>query len=155
MTKATNIVCNAAGQPVTVTDANQNTTTLGYQDYDVRTVMDALNRTTTITTDILGHVVGVTDPLGNLSRRVFDTNDRVTTSVDPSNQVTTYQYDNNGNLHIVTLPNTGFVTYKYDVRNRLTTRIDELDELLAKPNTDAWTYDNLYNVLTQETKGPE
>lgn len=138
------IVCNSAGQPVSITDAlgTGHTTTLTYFGYDLRTVEDALHRKTTFSTDALGRVISVIDPLGRETRTAYDINGRVAQTTDALNQSTSYLYDGNGNLTSVTDPATGRTQYGYDARNRKISRTDALN----KP--EYWSYDGMGNVMT-------
>jgi YD repeat-containing protein len=104
-------------------------------------VTDALSHTTTYTTDSLGRVTAVTDPLGNVSIREFDpNNDRVATLIDPQNNTTQILYDGMGDVKSVTLrptaaaPAGATIHYYYDNRNRLHIRTDALTQ------SESWLY---------------
>lgn len=136
------IVCNSAGQPTRVTDALLHATQYGYLGYDPRTETDALNRTTTYTTDELGRLVATQDPLGNLGRVEYDSNDRVARTFDPSGNVAEFGYDGNGNLTSIQDPNNGLTQFGYDARNRKTSRTDALT------HPESWAWDGMGNLLT-------
>ena len=146
----TSIVCNEAGQPVIVTDANGNSTIYGYNStHDLHTVTNALGYTTTYTTDSMGRVTNIQDPLGNKTQIQYDTTgtthysvaDPPMATVDALNKTTSYGYDNNVNLTSVTDPNNGVTQYGYDKRNRRNSRTDALLQ------TETWNYDGNGNLL--------
>lgn len=147
---STSIICNSAGQPTVVTDANGNSTIYGYNTtHDLLTVTNALGYTTTYTSDSMGRVTAIQDPLGNKTQIQYDTTgtthysvaDPPMATIDAMNKTTTYGYDNNVNLTSVTDPNNGETIYGYDKRNRRNSRTDALKQ------TETWNYDGNGNLL--------
>jgi RHS repeat-associated protein len=158
---------DAAGRVATVTDPNNVVTSYGYDlrgrvtsttadvgglnlataiTYDqfgnqltktMPSVAGAL-RTTTMTYDIMERVVTVTDPLGLVTKRVFDLGGRVTSQIrafgTTSARTTSFGYDNANRLLLTTNPDstTTSITYHPDGTNA--TRTDEAGH--------TWTYDS-------------
>jgi YD repeat-containing protein len=69
--------CNVAGQPTSIKDALGHVTSLAYQGYDLQSVSDALNRSTSFVVDALGRFVATRDPLGNVGLIQYDADDRI------------------------------------------------------------------------------
>lgn len=126
-------------------DANGNRTSLKDPKGQIITIQyDALNRETTrlypepedtsadflqsITTEYDGNSnpVKLTEqysgPIGTrITRKTYDSFDRLETVTDPRNEAITYAYDANGNRKSVTDPDGLQTFYVYDALNRLTT----------------------------------
>ncbi len=132
---STTLVCNGAGKPIRVTDALGKTTYFFYEGSDLTAVVDPLNRATGFAYDRLGRLVVVRDAQGRISRREYDSNDRVKKIIDPQGNATELAYDGNGNLSEVLKPHGNGVTHTYDSRDRLLTRTDSLSQI------ERWTYD--------------
>lgn len=132
--RKTRIDCNAAGQPLTMVNEKGHTTTFRYEGGELTAVVDPMGRATGFAYDTLGRQVVTRDSEGRISRREFDSNDRVRKSTDPLRQSTEFSYDNNGNVTAILLPHGTGVTYVYDERDRLKERRDSLDQ------TETWTY---------------
>ena len=64
LSKITTITVNAQGQPLTIKDPLNNSTTFTYEVGDLIKVKDPLNRTTQRILDAAGRLRNVTNPLG-------------------------------------------------------------------------------------------
>ena len=86
------------------------------------TIIDALNRTTTLATDRFGKPLEVTDALGNVTRLWRDADGRVTKISQPdpdgagplTSPATTFAYDSKGNRTGMTLPDGCTRAWTYD-----------------------------------------
>jgi RHS repeat-associated protein len=129
------------GQPQTVKDALNRTTTLGYNtEGDVTSVQspeglisttlvnnlglptqttDPANRTTTITYDALYRVTQIAGPTGITSKFWYDANDNVIKVWDGLNRESLMTYDNLDNLITSKNPRNDNETYEYDVLSQL------------------------------------
>lgn len=87
---------DAGGRLTSMTDANNNTVTLGYTGNNLTSVTDAVGRALTFSYDGGGRITRVTDPLGRSWDYTYGTisgNATVLTQVkDPLQNVTTYTY---------------------------------------------------------------
>lgn len=136
LSRSTLIECNAFGQPLKVTDAKGYATTYRYDAGQLTAVVDPMGRATGLAYDALGRLVVVRDADARISRRSYDSNDRVRKLIDPMQQATELSYDNNGNVEAVLLPHGNGITYVHDARDRLKERRDSLDQ------AETWTYEN-------------
>jgi RHS repeat-associated protein len=131
----TNLTYNSQGQPLTVTNAPNQTITYTYDAGIVASVSDPLSRTAQMFSDAVGRIYGVRDPLGNLTQTVYDALDRVTQTTDPLGNTVRYEYDENGNLRAHVDQKGNRTEYAYDAMNRLTSRKDAL------LHTESYAYD--------------
>nr|WP_245891221.1 DNRLRE domain-containing protein [Desmospora activa] len=95
---------NTTGRLTSITDANNNKTTISYTGSNPTSITDASGRKVNLT---------------------FNTSNRVTKVTDPANRTTEYTYDTAGNLKTVTKKDAGdktlsTVTYGYDTDHNLT-----------------------------------
>ena len=161
----TNIVYDATGNPLTITDADNKVTTLTYDSrgllltskdaltttftYNTQgrllTTTDPLNRTTTLTYDAAGNVSTSTDALNRTTTFLYDQKNRLKQVTDPATGVTRYTYDGNGNLLTVKDAKNQTTTFTYDDRNRLVSTTDPLGK------TESYTHDGNDNLLTRVT----
>jgi len=88
---------NADSQPLTVTDANGNTTSFTYSG---------------------GNLTVVADPLGNLATMTYTSTGRVKTTTDANTHVTTYLYDSQDRVGTVQFPDGTTNLYSYNVTVR-------------------------------------
>ncbi|MGN7830571.1 RHS repeat-associated core domain-containing protein [Pseudoxanthomonas sp. 22568] len=80
----------------------------------LRTMTDALGRTTTLAHDVLGRVVAVRDAAGHWTRFEYDGGGRLSRIVDPNRNATTYVHDGLGQLWAQRSPDTGLSTFEYN-----------------------------------------
>ncbi len=111
---------------MTAADPLQQTTQLTYDSGDLVTITDPLNRTVTSAIDAAGRLVQTRNPLGNVSRYVYDNLNQPTSSTDALQGATAFAHDPNGNLLSVTDARNGVTSYTYDNMDRVTTRRDPL-----------------------------
>jgi RHS repeat-associated protein len=136
------ITVNTQGQPLTIKDPLNNTTTFTYELGDLISVKDPLNRTTTRMLDAAGRLRSLINPLGQKTVYTPDALDRITQLTDAINGVTQFGYDANSNLLTVTDAKSQQTVYTYNNMNRTGTRQDPL------LNTETYTYDNNGNLST-------
>ncbi|MEL4106285.1 kelch repeat-containing protein [Oscillospiraceae bacterium WX1] len=157
-------------QAVTVTDANNNTTTqtttftydangnkLTEQNWRGNTVTytyDPLNRVTLktdpygktiekLTYNNNGSQISSTDALNHTTQYVYDRDNRLVQTIDPMNNSTTLAYDGAGNVVQTLDGNNKSTYYTYNGFNRLIQVKDALNQITS------YTYDVNGNMLTQ------
>jgi len=151
-------------------DNNVNQVSLNYQSNQTTVVTDSLGNNNTYQFNIYGLLTSQTDPLGNVTQKVWDGNMNLTSVTDARKNTTSYAYDYFGNLVQITdplknvtsmtyTPNfdlissktdaMGHVTnYVYDIKGNLTSIIDVLK------GTHSYSYDQYGNVITAtDTRG--
>jgi RHS repeat-associated protein len=124
--------------------------------------------------DKLGNSLTTQDPLGHISKRVFDALSRVTTSTDanggvirfsydahdrplavsdPNGNTTSYVYDGVGDLIEQVSPDTGTTVFHYDADGNLTSKTDAAGvvtnytyDVLDRPHTTTYPADSTLNV---------
>ncbi len=125
----TTVNFNSYGMPVSIVDANSNTTTLTFDTNNhgqLTKVTDALNNSVSYAYDSGGRVSSFTDAKGATTKYDYDPMNRISSVTDAINGSTWYLYDGNGNL--VTLINAkgNPILYEYDNRDRITKMTDQL-----------------------------
>ena len=88
----TTFTYNAAGQPLTVTDALSKTTTFGYAMGNLVSMTSPLGHLQTRFVDGGGRLLRVTDPSGATTRFEYNPFSQVTTIVDPINGETSFTF---------------------------------------------------------------
>jgi len=78
-----------------------------------------LGLTTTHLFDERGRHTGIIDGTGNLTRMVYDGQDRLISRTDARNHTTTFEYDPRHNLTAVVNPNLSRTEFAYDANDRL------------------------------------
>jgi len=146
---------DAIGQPLTMTDPNNRTTTHAYyaandpspgKRGNLATVANALGHATTYTDyDDDGRALRIVDPNGVVTTLTYDSRGRLRTSA-VGGELTTYGYDNAGQLTSITNPDGHQLTMIYDAARRLTELRDELD------NRITYTLDATGNRIKEETR---
>jgi len=125
---ATAVSYNAVGQPISVTDALNQTTTFDYNSVgNLIATTDPLGNRTLRAYDAASRLITITDPRGKTTQFTYDALNRVTQIQDAINGLTTFTYDPNGNLLTVTDAKNQTTTYTYDNMDRLATRKDALN----------------------------
>jgi len=94
-------------------------------------VTDPANVLTSLTRDISGNVLSLTDALQNTTTFVYDANGRLTAAADPLNNTSSFGYDKDGNRSSVTDPLQNVTAYTYDYRGRPTQKVDALGKITA------------------------
>jgi RHS repeat-associated protein len=138
----------------TVTDRNGKPSVHTFDpNYNLLSVKDALNHTTSYTYDSANRLTSVTDPLSRTNSYTYDTQGNVLTATDPAGKVTTYTYDARNNLLTTTLPAPAagqpapVTTRTYDANNNLLTLQDALGR------TTTWTYNSNSLPITMTLPG--
>jgi RHS repeat-associated protein len=136
---------NGFSEPLTVTDANGNTTTYVYDSStgDNTSITDANGHTTTQTFFSGGYLHTVTDPLSHTTTYGYDSRDRVTSVTDALGHETDYGYNTASDQTSVSDALGHTSTATYDAMNHPLTTTDALG------HTTTFTYDaagNLYSL---------
>ena len=84
----------------------------------------------------------ITDPLGNVTKHVYDTNSRIVQLLNPQGGSTSYTYDANNNKIAITNPNGKTTQFTYDGIGNVTSVTNPLG------NTAFFTYDSKNDILT-------
>jgi RHS repeat-associated protein len=90
--------------------------------------------------DEAGNQVQVTDPLGLITKQVYDRVGNVTTSTNAKNLNTTFVFDSMNRTTRVTAPVVGATNYTYTTMGYVATRSDPLSTLTV-PRVSSWLYD--------------
>jgi RHS repeat-associated protein len=136
-------ICNATGNPLTITDADGKVTTFTYDTRGLLlTSKDALNQTTTFTYNAQGRLLTTTDPLNRTTTLTYDQAGNVATSKDALDRITTFEYDTKNRLKKVIDPLLGETIYTYDANGNLLTVKD------AKNQTTTFAYDDRSRLLS-------
>ncbi|GAA4604612.1 RHS repeat-associated protein [Actinoplanes octamycinicus] len=144
-----------SGNVVKQVNATGGVTTMTYDDDDrlITAVeprghvdgADAGDFTTKFGYDVAGNRTTVTDPLGNVTKDVFDANNRIVSHVDANQHVTSYTFDDLDRVVSVTAPdsiNNRSTIYKYDANDNVLSRTD------PHGNAQSATYDRLDRVTS-------
>ncbi len=125
-----------AGLISTITDAQNNVTTYGYDTRGNRTsVKDALNNQTTFTYDAGDRLTKITYPDTTFVSFAYDSRGRRTSVTDQNGKVTSYAYDDADRLTSVTDAALNITHYAYDTENNLLSITD------ANNHTTSFIYD--------------
>lgn len=117
------------GLLTSTTDPNGRTTTYGYTNGNLTSVVLPLGEKTTMTYDGSGRMITRVDPRGNVTGADpaqytttfgYDNADHLRTTTDPLNHTTTSVYDAAGNLQSIQDANNHTTAYGYDNANHLT-----------------------------------
>jgi RHS repeat-associated protein len=124
---------NLNGLPESITDPDNNTTLLYYENTgkptELTKIIDPLNNISKIEYDSLGRQNSTTDAKGKTTSYKYDAMDRITEVMDPLYHTTQYSYDLNGNLLSVIDPKSNMLRYEYDDRNRIKKMTDQLGKV--------------------------
>jgi len=107
-----------------ITDRNNNITTLTYTNSELTSITDPYGRTVTLTYTS-GKLTSIKDPLLREYTLSY-TGDFLTSITDPEAGKTTYTYDANNRIISVQSPNTGITVYAYDTQGRILSSQDPL-----------------------------
>ncbi len=166
----TRIAYNAAGDPITATNAlgQQATGQYSPSGLPVRMV-DAMGRPYNMAYDALGRLATVTNPANEATQFTYDSLDRVVTIVDALGQTTAMTYDAAGRVRTVTDPKGSVTEHQYDSfgrrildiapdgrRTTYTYRVDNLLDRVTRPDNTFISYGYDANKRrTQEVAGNE
>jgi RHS repeat-associated protein len=132
---------NNDGQPTAITNAESETTKLGYESGDLVAVTNPLGRTTSQFVDALGRVRTITLPGGERYLYGYNEANQPTSVRTPSGAETTMEYDADGNPVKLTDPRGGETTIAYDSMDRIESEVDPL-----KKSTD-FSYDKAGDLI--------
>jgi RHS repeat-associated protein len=137
---------DAAGNLVSVTDANGHTTSYGYNARnELLSVTDALNNVKSYTYDAEGNITASIDPLGHATSYTYDANNNETSDTDQLGRITTFNYDNDNEVTSAIDPQGNTTSYGYNSLDEETTVT-----LPGQTAPTSYTYDADGNV-TQVT----
>ncbi len=108
----------------------QNQTIFAYDPvtFNLISITDPLNHSTSFTYSNAGNVEKITDANNKSTQFTYDLMNRVKTATDADNKTTIYAYDNIGNLVSVTDANNHTTTFTYDEQNQLVKTTNPLNE---------------------------
>ena len=132
---------NVQGNQLTVATPLGNTTTNAYTGGLLTSSTDPLGRVTRVVYDQAGRPAETISPDGATSTTTYDVDNQVTSTTDADGYTTTYAYDANGNLTKVTDPMGNATSYAYNTADQLTSITDALGHVT--------TYN--YNASGQQT----
>jgi RHS repeat-associated protein len=160
---------NTNDQLQTVTDVDERTLTLSYQDDLISSVTDSTGRSVSFQYDADKRLTHVTDPEGDTAQFIYDSDNCLTELIDPSGQtiiVNEYDSENrvsvqksegdtnkswtlafNGQRNTEVDPLGNEKVYKYDLRSRAVATID------AEGNQTSMMYDGQDRLTRQVTPG--
>lgn len=153
---------DAVGNPTTVTDPLNHTTTTTYDNRNRRvTVTNALSQMTTFGYDAASNIINILRPDGNNEVKTYDARNRPTSETvtqDPLKRITYKTYNPSGTLATVDVTSTlagaahQITTFLYDHPADLKTRMN-----YPPPSADyqQWSYDGVYNLATRRTVNGE
>ena len=126
---------NSAGQLISESDLNGETTTLSYTDGLLTTVTDPAGRTLSFTYNGAALVTKVTDSAGRSVMYSYNSSDQLTSVTDVTGGTWQYGYGANNLLTSVTSPDGGVTTNVYDNLGRVVSQTNQLGEKTT------WSYD--------------
>ena len=164
----TTLTYTPTGQIASITDAQNNTTSYGYDARGNRTsVIDPINgagHPTTFAYDIMNRLTGITYPDGTSVGFGYDYRGRRTSATDQNNRTTDYAYDDADHLISVTDAGNNVTQYNYDTENNLVSITDAnnhttyfaydtmgrvIQTTFPSSLTETYTYDQLYNLTSK------
>ncbi len=143
----TKINFNSSGQQTSVVDRDGNTTTFGYSSGKLTTITDMNNQVTTLTYNSSGLLSGITDPASRTATLTY-TGKQLTSITDPANDVWQYSYDSANDLTKLTDPNNHATTFTYNSADRVSsvTLADNTTEKLTAVQMNGWAAAGSSNV---------
>jgi RHS repeat-associated protein len=129
LTRVTTYVFDADGRMSSMVDARGNAVGANPADF-----------TTSFLYDEAGNQIQVTDPLGLITKQVYDRVGNVTTSTNAKNLNTTFVFDTMNRTTRVTAPVVGATNYSYTNMGYVATRTDPLSTATV-PRVSSWLYD--------------
>ena len=129
---------DAAGNVLTQTDAQGNTTAYAYDNANrLLSSTDAKGNRASFAYDAKGNLTQLTDQRGKTTSFVYDNMDRLIERTDSLGNSEFFAYDGNGNLVQRTDRNGTTTYYQYDALNRLRRELDSQGTILASYDYDA------------------
>ncbi len=116
-------------------------------DDNLISILDPLNRLTTVAFDSLNRPSQATDPLGSVTRDVLDANDNLSSLTDPLAHATLYSYDGLSDGITTTSPDTGLIQNAYDGAANVVNRTD------ARGLSTGVSYDAINRLSTLDFSG--
>jgi RHS repeat-associated protein len=141
---------DAAGNLVSSTDEQGNTTSFEYDDLNrlIKTIRPDLNEIIR-TYDNRNNLVMLQDPINGMQYFTYDRNNRMLSSAKPMGEQTTYEYDAVGNKTAVVDAENNRIEYTYNAANRMTqVRYYKPSDMSTPVKTVNFTHDKLGNMLT-------
>jgi YD repeat-containing protein len=127
--QTTSYTYDAAGNPLTVTNA-LGTTTYTYNGFgQVLSATDSLGLLVTNTYDVKGNLLTTKDALNNETTIAWDSRGLLQSVTDARSKVTSFTYNTNGNLTQKTDAANSVAAFTYDARSRLATVTDPLNNI--------------------------
>ena len=116
---------DTSGRLLTSTDPESKTRTMGYTQSGTTAFTEEDGGIWTYQYDPTFSVkTRQTDPLGNITRYVYDLKRNLVSETDPSGGITRYTYDGNSNLTSMTDPLNHTTSYTYNALNLIASRTD-------------------------------
>ncbi len=132
---------DALNRPVSVTDAEGNTTRYAYDAMgNLTKATDPAGNETSYTYNETGEMTGKTDPDGSTTAYTYNLLGQVETVTDPRGNTTTYEYAPGGRLLKTTYPGGTSLSYAYDADGRVKSRQH------SNGYTLAYAYDSLGRI---------
>ena len=132
------VAVDATGEPVW---AETTRTRYAYSPLDLlTTVTNAQNNVTTMGYDSLGRKRTMSDPDMGAWSYQYDPDDNLVTQTDAKNQTITFGYDALSRLRSKTVPGSGTVTYTYDQTDIPKHRLGQRTSMTDASGTQDWAY---------------
>ena len=137
---------DALNRPVSVTDAEGNTTRYAYDTMgNLATVTDPAGNETSYAYNGAGELTRKTDPDGNATAYTYNALGQVETVTDANGNTTTHEYAPGGRLLKTTYPGGTSLAYTYDADGRVKSRQH------SNGYTLTYTYDSLGRITQAES----
>jgi RHS repeat-associated protein len=122
-----------------ITDRNNNVTTLGYASGNLVSVTDTYGRSLQFTYNALGQMTNETDPLGRVTTFAYDgTGRRLASVTDPTGKVTSYSYNALNQIATKTDGDGRRYTYQYQGNLPVGIKDSSSSNLFSLSNPDNW-----------------
>lgn len=102
--------------------------------------------------DSRGNVLSVTDPLGRVTRNVYDDNNRVLCTVDPSGRTNLFAYDSNGHRNAITNAMGEITRFAFDNYGQLRSKTDASGNSIAFDYNSAGRRTRVMDAMGHETR---
>jgi RHS repeat-associated protein len=139
-------VFDLGGRLLSITDKNANTLTCSYSAGILNQIIDTAGRTILFTTNTLGCISSIRDPLGRIIQFQYDSRTNLVVVIDANNQTNRYYYDDNHQMTNASDPKgTVYIYNEYDPTSFVVRRQHD-----AFTNWTCFTYD-FTNRITWQT----
>jgi YD repeat-containing protein len=147
MPDGTKLNFNSSGQETSSVDRDGNTTTFGYSNGQLTTITDMNNQVTTLAYNTSGLLSTITDPDSRTATLTY-TGSQLASITDPANDVWQYGYDSANDLTTLTDPNSHTTTFTYNSADRVSsvTQPDSTTEQLTAMQMNGWAAAGSSNV---------